>query len=417
MTTMSREQQIDEARALMLRFAERTGVEGEGAPRRYLWTDAFAVANAIALFEATGDAQFSRLALALVEQVHGVLGRHRPDDARRGWLSGLDDEVARQHPTCAGLRIGKPLPERTPNEAFDEWLEWNRDGQYFHYLTRWMHALDRVARFRGEAHYNVWARELFIAAHRGFVARGMASQPLRMYWKMSIDLSRPLVFSMGQHDPLDGLVTGLELRATADALHEAPDEPRLEPALADFAALSAGREIATPDPLGLGGLLMDAGRLAQLRLCGAIEEEELFQTLLDGACRSLRDFASDNELDRPASERLAFRELGLAIGLSALDPIEQLASDRPVSSPREIEMLRRRLEVLRQARPIGDAIRIFWLDPGHREVPSWREHVDINEVMLATALVPEGWVGSSAGTRLRDRGPTRHAWDASATSF
>ena len=39
-----------------------------------------------------------------------------------------------------------------------------------------------------------------------------------MYWKMSIDLSRPLVASMGQHDPLDGFVTCAELDATACAL-------------------------------------------------------------------------------------------------------------------------------------------------------------------------------------------------------
>ena len=39
----------------------------------------------------------------------------------------------------------------------------------------------------------------------------------RMYWKLSIDLSRPLVASMGQHDPLDGLVTCAQLEATARA--------------------------------------------------------------------------------------------------------------------------------------------------------------------------------------------------------
>ena len=36
-----------------------------------------------------------------------------------------------------------------------------------------------------------------------------------MYWKMSIDLSRPLVNSMGHHDPLDALVTYMELRANS----------------------------------------------------------------------------------------------------------------------------------------------------------------------------------------------------------
>jgi hypothetical protein len=39
---------------------------------------------------------------------------------------------------------------------------------------------------------------------------------------MSIDLSRPQVPSMGQHDPLDGYVTCAQLEAGAAA-----DEPRL----------------------------------------------------------------------------------------------------------------------------------------------------------------------------------------------
>jgi hypothetical protein len=37
---------------------------------------------------------------------------------------------------------------------------------------------------------------------------------------MSIDLSRPLVDSRGQHDPLDGLVTCLELRHVAKVVGE-----------------------------------------------------------------------------------------------------------------------------------------------------------------------------------------------------
>lgn len=35
------------AEDLMLRFADLTGLTGEAPPRRYLWTDAFAVCSAI----------------------------------------------------------------------------------------------------------------------------------------------------------------------------------------------------------------------------------------------------------------------------------------------------------------------------------------------------------------------------------
>ena len=74
-----------------------------------------------------------------------MLGRYREDDARHGWISGLDEENGPLHPTIGGLRIGKPLKERQNAERFDERLEWDRDGQYFHYLTKWMHALSQIA--------------------------------------------------------------------------------------------------------------------------------------------------------------------------------------------------------------------------------------------------------------------------------
>ena len=101
----------------------------------------------------------------------------------------------------------KPERTRQPGEPLDENLEWDRDGQYFHYLTKWMHALNRVSRVTGDPSYLRWAMELAQAAHARFVYLPPAGGRKRMYWKMSIDLTRPLVPSMGQHDPLDGLVT------------------------------------------------------------------------------------------------------------------------------------------------------------------------------------------------------------------
>ncbi len=386
---------VDAARALMIRFAERTGVEGERPPRRYLWTDAFAVCNALALVDATGDVRFRRMADALVEQVHGVLGRHRSDDPRRrGWLSGLAEDEARRHPTCAGLRIGKPLPERLPHEPFDEQLEWDRDGQYFHYLTRWMHALDQRARWSGDPDPERWARELFVAAHHGFVSRA-PSGALRMCWKMSIALDRPLVASMGQHDPIDGLVTGLALRATAASLPEPSPVEGFDAALADFASLAARQPIETTDLLGIGGLLMDASRVAQLVLEDRLADAQLFDRILDGVVRSLDAVELERELARPASRRLAFRELGLAIGLAALEPIERLAQARAAIA-HETGRTRSRLETLRTAGDFGEAICAFWREPARRTGGAWQEHADINDVMLATALLPQGWLGRGA---------------------
>jgi hypothetical protein len=157
--TIGVEPRVDQARQVMRAFAEDTGLVGEGRqPLRYLWTDAFAVCNFLALGE-------TDLALRLVDQVHRTLGRRDPrHGSGPGWLSGHDDEAAEEHPTWGGLRIGKKLAERSEDEPFDELLEWDRDGQYFHYLTRWMRALDQVACRTGDAAFNRWALELADAA-------------------------------------------------------------------------------------------------------------------------------------------------------------------------------------------------------------------------------------------------------------
>ena len=201
---------------IMMGFAKETGLSPAlKSPRRYLWTDAFGVCNFVGLYHQTGEGEYLDLALQLVDQVHDTLGRHREDDSRTGWISGLHDEQVRKHPTRGGLRIGKELNERGLRDPLDERLEWDRDGQYYHYLTKWMHALNCASRTTGDLKYNTWALELAKTAHARFVYATPYGGLKRMYWKMSIDLSRPLMASMGQHDPLDGFVTYNELQATA----------------------------------------------------------------------------------------------------------------------------------------------------------------------------------------------------------
>ncbi|MFN2354994.1 MAG: hypothetical protein ABR512_10785 [Desulfopila sp.] len=43
----------------------------------------------------TGEDVYQVRALQLVDQAHQVLGRHRGDDSRSGWISGLDEEESR----------------------------------------------------------------------------------------------------------------------------------------------------------------------------------------------------------------------------------------------------------------------------------------------------------------------------------
>jgi hypothetical protein len=339
-----------------------------------LWTDAFAVCNFLGLARGTGETRYTVLALELIDAVHHTLGQHRPDEAQRGWLSGLVGEEGEAHPTRGGLRIGKPHSERRREEPFDEALEWERDGQYFHYLTQWMHALNQAARATGRPELNRWARELAETAHRRFVYGADGHE--RMYWKMSIDLAWPLVPSMGQHDALDGYVECAELAASATRLKERG--PMLDDEARSFASMIDRSRLATADPLGLGALLVDADRLDQLARLATSVDARLEDALVRAALVGLAEYARQGELGRPAEHRLAFRELGLAIGLEAAAALRS-------RSPTLVEELARydwlRIEILS-----------FWLAAAHQAARSFREHRDINEVMLATGLLPDGFL-------------------------
>ena len=375
---------MSEAERVMFDFAARTGLaSGAIAPKRYLWTDAFAVCNFLGIFAATGQQEARRLALALVDQVHHALGRHRADDPRRGWISGLDEQRGERHPTIGGLRIGKELPERRSDEPFDDALEWERDGQYFHYLTKWMHALDCVGRAERDATYHRWAVELARTAHARFTYRA-ADGRQRMYWKMSIDLSRPQVASMGQHDPLDAFITYRQLQAGAAA-----PALRLDAEIAESARMCAGQSWLTSDPLGIGGLLTDACRLAQLAIVTATAELELLENLLWSAARGLELIAADRSFRQSADYRLAFRELGMAIGLHAVAVIGRLFAAHPQIFG---DRLAAALRAVAKYEALGEETQTFWLQPSSRVSRTWAAHRDINEVMLATCLAPETYL-------------------------
>lgn len=363
---------------IMSRYAERTGLGSGAGSRRYLWTDAFAVCNLLALEEATGSGIWRDQALTLIDDVHHRLGRHRPDDARSGWISGLSEVEGERHPTCGGLRIGKPLPERPPGADLDLELEWERDGQYLHYLTRWMHALRQAAHVCDRPRLLEWARELATTAFRAFRFE-MPSGRQGLHWKMSTDLSRPLVSSTGQHDPLDAYLTGLELA-----------EPALDDEIAWLAKRVEDGRWVTDDPLGLGGLMVDADRAFQIEARGEKRMAGLALELIGAAHEGLEMLVERAPWQAPPTHRLPFRELGLAIGFEALAALQgRLAAVDTAHQARLAE----ELVCLLRDRPLGGALVAFWLDPQSRQQsPSWAAHEDINDVMLATALAPSGYI-------------------------
>jgi hypothetical protein len=134
---------------------------------------------------------------------------------------------------------------------------------------------------------------------------------------------------------------------------------------------------------------MDASRLDGLIRAGQAADRELLAALLSAALTGLERYVRSGELDRSASQRLAFRELGLAIGLQAVERMHRAARADP---DRYVEgsPIPGILDELTTHAPVGDRIVGFWLEPAHRAAGTWTEHRDINEVMLATALAPDG---------------------------
>ena len=394
---MNRDNAAAIATRLMSEFATRTGLSPTAEePLRYLWTDAFAVCNFLELFAQTSDQKYRRCSTDLIEQVHRVLGRYRDDDKRIGWISGLDEDAGGRHPTAGGLRIGKPLRERSVDEAFDEMLEWDRDGQYFHYLTKWIHALCQAAFASNNLEYALWAAELGEAAFKGFAQRFRSGRVVGVYWKMSTDLSRPLVPATGLHDALDGLITFREAQHALAKSSTNAGGVDLSSAIESLSMLCRHGEWTTTDPLGLGGLLFDAGRLCQLIGDECHGDVRLLESVLEACHNGLTGLLAGRYLGRPISHRLAFRELGLAIGLQALPLIADAIKKGRVPLRNGHALVDRLLPY----ESISEDIVSVWLPRAHSSDETWQAHRDINDVMLATALLPDMFL--SVGQRVSE---------------
>jgi hypothetical protein len=375
---------VPTVRQLMAGFAEETGLDKSGAaPHRYLWSDALAVCNYLELFRQTGDAEYFSLASRLVDQVHHVLGRYRPDDQRSGWISGLDEQAGEERPTAGGLRIGKELTEREPEELLDENQEWQRDGQYFHYLTKWMHALHQFSLASGDLRYQRWAMELAKVAYDAFSYQS-ASGKKKMYWKLSTDLSYPLVTAMGHHDSLDGFITYQQLQAVKDGM-----EIDLGVEVEELAELCKEKGWATEDPLGTGALLFDAGRMVQMIVRGELTAGELLENVLAAAQVGLESFTVRSPFRLPADYRLPFRELGLSLGIKALPLLQKLIAEHPQLFGPSFD---RRMGLLYRHLHLAEKIDDFWADPSQQHGKSWQEHRQINQVTLASSLLPNGFL-------------------------
>jgi len=189
---------------------------------------------------------------------------------------------------------------------------------------------------------------------------------------------------MGHHDPLDGLITYLTLQNNEQPLSGPPD---LRREIRELEAICLGRDWRTTDPLGLGGLLCGAIQLAQMIAHGVTGYDEILQQILIDTLPGLTAYSGMDDLLLPAQYRLAFRELGLAIGLRAIPGLGALVHQE-ADMFKESKALNELLDQCSHHLPLAARIERFWLDTANQDAATWREHRDINMVMLATSLSP-----------------------------
>jgi hypothetical protein len=196
---------------------------------------------------------------------------------------------------------------------------------------------------------------------------------------------------MGHYDPLDGFITYNQLQAIVAKDPERASWPDLNAEIADIGGICEGKRWGTDDPLGIGGLLCDAYRVAQLIVSKNFEKPELLEILLEDSLIAQDAYARTNTLKLPADYRLAFRELGLLIGFRAVEKLQRLIEENPAIFNQQ-HIHHSQLEALMRYAPWAKTIETFWLEPRNRKTNTWTEHCDINMVMLATSLAPDGYL-------------------------
>lgn len=127
--------------------------------------------------------------------------------------------------------------------------------------------------------------------------------------------------------------------------------------------------------------MIEAGRQDSNRAASLLRDAEV----------SLKAFVQCSPLNASAESRLAFRELGLSIGLHAILKMQGLIEGHPTtfSNPQELNA---RLSGLVPFLPMVQHIENFWLESRNQQSQSWNAHLDINNVMLATSLAPDGYL-------------------------
>jgi hypothetical protein len=119
--------------------------------------------------------------------------------------------------------------------------------------------------------------------------------------------------------------------------------------------------------------------------------KNLYLKILKDIQIGLDYYSKNNHLNLPANYRLAFRELGLAIGLKAVkrmtDHVKKNLKLFPLTEGEELI-----LDSLTRYLYLAGRIEEFWSKQNNQKASSWIEHRNINRVMQGTCLAPDGFL-------------------------
>ena len=313
---------------IMQDYARLTGLAPANAhPRRYLWTDAFAVCNYLELFAGPMMKPIGIwLYASSIRCIIPSAGTAKTIPDAAGSAALMSRRVSGIRP--GGLRIGKQLNERRPDEPPNERLEWDRDGQYYHYLTKWMHALNCVSQVTGDPTYIRWAMELAKTAHARFAYLRLR----RPEEDVLEDEHRPHLSSGSLYGPARSsrrLCHLLRASGGGDRDFKESSCRASMHEIADMAEICRGMQ-----PGHRRSARHRRSSLRCLKNCttdgkGRLKNAGLLENVVDSALMGMKSFAKSETLEYPADYRLAFRELGLSIGLSAVENLRKWIEENP----------------------------------------------------------------------------------------
>jgi hypothetical protein len=315
--------------------ADEAGLCAGGKQRRYLWTDAFGVLAYLSLAEQTSETQkYNQAANKLIDEVHECLGKPRSNKK----ADQMTPDTTLSPTGYVGLRIGKTESRQVTDYGM------RYDGQYWHYVDKWLLALARAGRIEdGVRIAKSVFPHFFDAGSKGDGWDG------GIRWKLSVDATPPpsLQRAHASDDTLVALIVFrmLENNRPSSSPTNLKDEiDMLERSLQYY------RPRVTDDPLGWG-------------------LEAMYDQFLEGhprrsALASLQDSALHT-----SHLSLPFRLYGAMIGA-------RIAGES-VAAPSKVDRL----------------IQLSLQHEAQAQARGYEEHSSINRVMLAMSLLCPGALG------------------------